>query len=81
MMDKIKDYLALADQVFQIADSNASGETKYELIFSDDLSRALGRIFRLDYYDPDASYEEDVQAYVSALRSKCAELRQITEGA
>lgn len=78
MMDKIKRYLSIADQVFQIAESAASAETKYELIFSEEGSRALGRIFQLDYYDPDTSYEEDVQAYVSALHAKCAELRKIT---
>lgn len=80
MMDKINRYLALADQVFLIADSKTSAETKYDLIFSDELSRALGLMFPLDYYDPDTSYEEDVQAYVSALRLKCDELRLI-EGA
>lgn len=77
MMDKISRYLAIADQVFQIAESDAAAETKYELIFSEDGSRALGQIFQLDYYDPDTSYEEDVQAYVAALREKCAELRKI----
>lgn len=77
MMDKIKSYLAIADQVFQIAASAVAAETKYELIFSEEGSRALGRIFQLDYYDPDTSYEEDVQAYVAALHAKCAELRKI----
>jgi hypothetical protein len=77
MLDKIGRYLALADQVFQIAESGASAETKYEIIFSEDLSRSLGQIFRLDYYDPDTSYEEDVATYVAALREKCSELRKI----
>ena len=77
MMDKIRRYLALADQVFQIADSDAAPEIKYELIFSEYLNRTLSQIFRLDYYDPDTSCEEDVQAYVSALRDKCAELRKV----
>lgn len=77
MMDKIRRYLSLADQVLQIAASDAAAATKYELIFSEEGSRALGRIFQLDYYDPDTSYEEDVQAYVEALRVKCAELRKI----
>ena len=77
MMDKIRRYLAIADQVFQIAESDASAEIKYELIFSADGSRALEQIFQLAYCDPDTSYEEDVQAYVSALRAKCAELRKI----
>jgi len=77
MLDKIKRYLAIADQVFQIAASDAAAETKYELIFSEEGSLALGRIFQLDYYDPDTSYEEDIQAYVAALHAKCAELRKI----
>lgn len=77
MMDKIRRYLALADQALQIADSDAAPEIKYELIFSEDLSHELGQTFPLDYYDPDLTYEEDVQAYVSALREKCAELRKI----
>lgn len=75
--DKIVRYLALADQVFQVAESDAIAETKYDLIFSEDLSRALEQIFHLDYYDPDMSYEDDVEAYVSALRDKCVELRKI----
>lgn len=80
MLDKIARYLGLADQVFQIAESEASGETKYQLIFSEDLSQALGQLFRLDFYDPDTSYEEDVGAYVLALREKCSELRKIGAG-
>ena len=43
--------------------------TKYERIFSlriwQDIERA-GLTF--DYYDPDTSYEEDITAYVNALR-------------
>jgi len=77
MMDKIRRYLALADQVFQIAESDAAAKTKYELVFSEELSRSLGQIFNLDYYDPDTSYEDDVAAYVTALHAKCSELRQI----
>jgi hypothetical protein len=76
-MEKIVRYLKLADQVFLIADSGASAELKYELIFSEDLSQALGQIFPLNYYDPDTSYEEDVAAFVSALRDKCDDLRKI----
>ena len=77
MMEKIKRFLDLADQVFQIAASNTAAEIKYELIFSAELSRALGQLFAIDYYDPDTSYEEDVAAYVGALHAKCTELRQV----
>lgn len=76
-MDKIRRYLDLADQVFQIEASGVPAKTKYELIFSEDLSRALGNLYALDYYDPDCSYEDDIAAYVGALREKCAEFRQI----
>ena len=79
MLDNVARYLALAEGVFQIADSDASDETKYELIFSDELSRSLAKIFSLDYYDPDTSYGEDVAAYVSALRAKCSDLQKAFE--
>lgn len=74
---KIHRYLALADQVFQVAASDASAETKYDLVFSEDLSRAMAKIFILDFYDPDTTYEEDLVAYVSALRNKCHDLRKV----
>jgi hypothetical protein len=77
-MEKINRYLRLADQVFLIADSDVTAKTKYELIFDAGLCRSLDQIFVLDYVDPDTSYEDDIAAYVSALRGKCSELRQIT---
>ena len=70
-------YLALADRVFQVADSDADAETKYDQIFSAELSIALHNIFPLSYYDPDTTCEADVRAFVSALREQCAELRKI----
>ncbi|HSX22902.1 MAG TPA: hypothetical protein VLE97_09035 [Gaiellaceae bacterium] len=76
-LDDIARYLTLADRVFQISDSDASDEVKYDLIFSDDLSRSLAEIFQLAYYDPDTSYADDIAAYVSALREKCADLQKV----
>lgn len=48
-------------------------EEKYDLIFSDELS---GKCFdiakklddKIDYYDPDTTYEKDVMAFVEAIR-------------
>ena len=77
VFDKIRRCLALADRVFQVDASDASDETKYDLVFSDDLSRALDQLFRIDYCDPDSSYAYDLQACVGALRSKCGELRRV----
>ena len=83
MLEKVARFLALADQVFHIADSpEISAETKYELIFSEELGpRTLGQLFSIDYYDPDTSYEADVAAYVSALREKCSDLKKTHPGA
>ena len=77
MMDKITRYLRLAEEVFLVAESEVPAKTKYELIFSQELSRSLDQLFVLDYYDPDTSYEEDIAAYITALHEKCAEFRQI----
>ena len=32
---------------------------------------------RLDYYDPDTSYEEDVKAFIYALREKIAQFERL----
>lgn len=40
----------------------------YDFVFSDEISRKLSERFgRLNYYDPDASYYEDVTAYIEAF--------------
>lgn len=45
-------------------------EDKYDLIFSDNISKKVFEICSMDYYDPDTSYEEDVMAFVNALKRK-----------
>lgn len=40
-------------------------EEKFEIIFSDDISGKI--IQELDYYDPDASEEEDIDAFMNAF--------------
>ena len=47
----------------------------YSLVFSEQISRRVGHLLdemnmRLEYYDPDTSYQEDVCAYASALNEK-----------
>jgi hypothetical protein len=32
---------------------------------------------RLDYYDPDTSYEEDAKAFIYALREKIAQFERL----
>lgn len=56
------------ERMNKIFDSETLGwEEKYELIFSDRISRFVFDNCSLDYYDPDTSYEEDVKAFVNAF--------------
>lgn len=64
-------------QVNEVYESNLSWETKYDLIFSERLSRRIFGLIRLDYCDPDTSYEEDVKAFVEALNDR---LREVGDG-
>lgn len=73
----IAEYFLLAREVGRVAASDASAELKYTLIFSERLSQRLSALIPLDYYDPDASHEEDIFAYTEALAARCAELRKI----
>lgn len=48
----------------------------YGLVFSKNCSQRAHALFKqlnvdFDYYDPDTSYEEDVEAFASALNNSC----------
>lgn len=43
--------------------SDLDWSEKYDMIFSEDISRK----FNFDWYDPDCDYEDDVRAFMSAL--------------
>lgn len=53
----------------KIMDSFESNwEEKYDAIFSEDISKVFFETFpNFDYYDPDATYQEDVCAFVGAV--------------
>lgn len=53
--------------------SDTKWEDKYDTIFR--LGRGLNEAgFGVEWYDPDTSYQEDVQAYVQALRDKYGDI-------
>lgn len=71
-------FIKLAEEAEQICRSDATWETKYDLIFSDHVSRAIKQTgVSFDYCDPDTSYEEDVRAYVAAVVEKAEDLKRI----
>ena len=70
-MSKLKEFLSLVDEANEIFDSNLPWDTKYDLIFSDDISIRIFNLVDLsEYYDPDTSYEADVTAFIEALNRK-----------
>jgi hypothetical protein len=79
-MQRFEKFVALADKSSAICDSDVSWETKFELIFSPEISQAIfDTDISLDYYDPDTSYEEDVLAFVSAVKHKADEIRTVLQ--
>lgn len=76
--DTIYELARLRDRAVLIAESAASWETKYALIFSATMSRRVwGLDSGFDYYDPDTTYEADVRAFVDALQERVVELEKI----
>lgn len=69
ILEELRD---LQIQVNEIFNSEVSWEVKYDLIFSDQISRRVFTLIKLDYYDPDTSYQEDVTAFVNAFNEKMA---------
>lgn len=53
-----------------------SWEKKFDKIFSDKISVKINSLIRLDYYDPDTTYEDDVCAYITALNDYVVNLSE-----
>lgn len=75
-MEKLKRLLDLCDEIRK---SSLSGEEQYDLIFSENISQPIYAHFasigvRLDYYDPDTSYEEDMDAFINAAKDAYSQL-------
>jgi len=87
--DKVK-LVLIADFKHQVERANRifvaddlSWEEKYDLIFCPDLSTKCFELAKkigekLDYYNPDASYEEDVTAFISAAREYIAKWERLS---
>lgn len=78
-LERIREYLDLFEEARVIYESDATWETKYDLIFSDQISKPMNKLFRLDYYDPDTTYEEDLTAWFRAAEDKVDDLSKIVD--
>jgi len=77
---KVRTVLGLIDDAINITASGADWEVIYDLVFNLGIGKEIRELgLSLDYYDPDTdtSYEEDVLAYVNALKSLRRELEKI----
>jgi hypothetical protein len=74
MYKRQREFIQLAYEVDRICDSMASWETKYDMVFSDEVSNRMHELVTFDYYDPDTTYEEDVRAFRNAVMEKAREL-------
>ncbi len=57
----------LLDKARKIIESDKSWEEKYDLIFSEEISKKFSEILpSFEYYDPDSNYDDDVLAWYNA---------------
>lgn len=69
---KVDAFLELFDEMDRLYYSEASWETKFDLIF--DLAAEIAALgFTVEYYDPDTTYEEDTSACFEAHRQRAVE--------
>jgi hypothetical protein len=69
--DSVKDEVCMILEFCEFLASFAllAPEDKYDVVFSDMISRKIHKLLPdFEYYDPDASYEEDYMAFINALK-------------
>lgn len=81
-MNNYDELINLNEKVQRLITEDINWEIKYDLIFSENVSRKVFNLMkelniRFDYYDPDTSYEEDSLAFSNALNEKVEELKKV----
>lgn len=66
-------FVQLARYVEDIAWSDRDWETKYDMIFNENVSMRMYKLVNFHPYDPDTSYQEDVEAFVRQAMEKASE--------
>jgi hypothetical protein len=77
-------WIGICEFAIAVAESDATPQFKYHTIFSQYISRPMFFRFNLrelyDYYDPDTTYEEDVGAFIRAVRLLKKDLDSVMRG-
>lgn len=76
MHDAHKEFARLAREAQRICDTDATWETKHELVFSNDVSRRMLALLDFDWLDPDTSFEEDVLAFCREATEKANDIEK-----
>lgn len=69
-------FIRLSDELQVVLDSDEEWEVKYDIVFSDHYSKRIFVLGLPDYYDPDMGYEDDVRAFISAVKRKADRLKE-----
>jgi len=84
MLENIRQFVALNEEMHTVIDKVLAADTIpesdkwktiYELVFSDSCSRKAWELHDFDWCDPDANYEDDVKAFVSAFDQEVEKLK------
>jgi hypothetical protein len=78
-LDNLEELKSLYEIAKKVVESTATWEVKFDLIFSKDLSAKVFSLTKIEYYDPDTSYEEDVMAFMQAFDEKMKSLGNLVE--
>ena len=75
-MEKVQRFIELEKQILKIFNSEAFWKTKYDLIFA--INKEIVEIkMGFEWCDPDCDYEDDVRAYVQAIKKKVEDYNKI----
>ncbi len=79
----VAEFGRIAERAHQVInDCDLSWQDKYEILYDTNISIRANEISRkltghpLDYYNPDTSYQEDSEAFVSAIHKTLKELQE-----
>ena len=80
MFEAQREFVTLAREAQRICETDASWETKYQIVFSKALSSRMLDLVHVEWYDPDTTYEEDVLAFCRAVNEKADDLERALGG-
>lgn len=74
-----RQFLRLAEMLKVIVDTPVSWETKFKLIFPDLRDELEITGIKIEWYNPDCGYDDDVLAFADAVEEKAKELRKVID--